>query len=872
MSAGRATGAPAADERFGPWRVIETLGEGASGRVLLARRGELADGRLVAIKTLRSPSPSALARFELERQALARLEHPNIARLYDAGKSAAGVPYVVLEHVDGLPIDVYCNRHWLGVEERLRLFLEVCRGVQHAHRNLIVHRDLKPANILVDAEGRPRLLDFGIARLLDLPPAAAETAASATGWAEATARTPAYASPEQILGRPITTAADVFSLGIVLFELLAGRSPWGPRASRHLLEKAICEEDPERASKAARLAGAAPAARRGTTPRRLARRLRGELDAILGTALARRPEDRYASVEAFARDLENHLTHQPLAARPPGFFESIRLLLRRHLGVALAGGALLAALAVFLLVLAGQARLLTAERDKAAQALAFLIEVFRAGEPGAAPSGTSADQLTARQVLDRAARRVVDELADQPEAQATLLGAIGEVNYSLGLFREAARLQQLALVRRVELAGDDTLEAASTRFQMAEALVMAGEPLRAESLYRQALETRRRELEADSPEVIETLIGLALALEIQNSMKEAIAFRYEVDHLTKNAEAGRRLLVLGTLSTALINNQDFEEADRVNEEAWELASRSPDQPTTDFADGLFEVGVALSLDLDPRALPLFLRALDIRRKLLHPDHPRLLESEQSVAFALIDQEDWSRALALLDEVIAGKIRQLGPDHFLLASAELNRAVCLGELGDWDAAVEIGESVLARAEASGKSLADLSFVLTNLSGFERRRKNFDAAWRHLMRAEKYLLESGGQRAALVQLQLRQAGLEADLGRVELARKRFELLIGEMKDRFPNGDWRLSYTEAEYARVLAMAGRAGEAETIAKRSYDELAAHFGDRSRYLRMALLALAEVYRARGDQAKLSRVENWLADSRLRPARLGDLL
>jgi eukaryotic-like serine/threonine-protein kinase len=874
LSAGRAAAAAqAAEERFGPWRVIETLGEGASGRVLLARRGELEDGRLVAIKTLRSPSPTALARFELERQALARLEHPNIARLYDAGKNAAGVPYVVLEHVDGLPIDVYCDLHGLAVEARLRLFLEVCRGVQHAHRNLIVHRDLKPANILVDPEGRPRLLDFGIARLLDLP-ASGDSTPSATGWAEATARTPAYASPEQILGKPITTAADVFSLGIVLYELLAGRSPWGPRTSRHQLEKAICEEDPEPASKAARLAGEGPAARRGGAgSRRLAGRLRGELDAILATALARRPADRYASVEALARDLENHLAHLPLEARPPGFFHGLRLLLRRHTGAALAAAVLLAALAAFLLVLAGQARVLSAERDKAAQALAFLIEVFRAGEPGFGAGSTAAagdaDQLTARQVMGRAAQRVVAELAAQPEAQATLLGAIGEVNFSLGLYREAARLQQLALSRRIALGQGDNLETALTRYHMAEALVMAGEPAQAEEQYRLALETRRRELPADAPELIENLIGLATALEVQDAMKEAIAYRREVADLTADAEVGRRLLILGTLAAALHNDRQYEAGDLVNQEAWELASRTRDIESVDFAEGLFEVGVALSYDYDPRSLPIFLRSLEIRRRLLPPEHPRLLESEQTVAVALLDQQEWSEALALLERVIAGKYRQLGRDHFLVLSAELQKAICLGELGDWDAAAAIGESVLARAEATDKPLSDLSYVLTYLSAFERRRKNLDAAWRYLLRAEKCLLDARAERAALVELQLRQASLEADFGRLELARKRFELLIGEMKTRFPQGDWRVSFAEADYARVLALAGRDAEAEKIARRSYADLADHFGDRSRHLRPALHALAQVYRTRGDRTELARIEGWLADPRLRPTRIG---
>jgi tetratricopeptide (TPR) repeat protein len=352
-------------------------------------------------------------------------------------------------------------------------------------------------------------------------------------------------------------------------------------------------------------------------------------------------------------------------------------------------------------------------------------------------------------------------------------------------------------------------------------------------------------------------------------MKEAIAYRREVADLTADAEVGRRLLILGTLAAALHNDRQYEAGDLVNQEAWELASRTPDIESVDFAEGLFEVGVALSYDYDPRSLPIFLRSLEIRRRLLPAEHPRLLESEQTVAVALLDQQEWSDALALLERVIAGKYRQLGPDHFLVLSAELQKAICLGELGDWDAAVAIGESVLARAEATGKPLSDLSYVLGYLSAFERRRENLDAAWRHLLRAEKCLLDARAERAALVELQLRQASLEADFGRLDLARKRFELLIGEMKTRFPHGDWRVSFAEADYARVLALAGRDAEAEKIARRSYADLADHFGDRSRHLRPALHALAQVYRSRGDRTELARIEGWLADPRLRPTRIG---
>ena len=470
--------------RFGAYEVLGVLGEGGMGRVYLAARADQQYQRKVAIKTLRANPleprrEEMLARFELERQALAQLEHPNIARLYDAGRDDSGDPYLVLEHVDGAPIDAYCDQHLLGVEARLELFLEVCRAVEAAHRNLLVHRDLKPSNILVRKGGQPVLLDFGIAKLLD-PGRKGELLLTRPG---SRPMTPGYASPEQVRGEPITTASDVYSLGVLLYELLAGRKPypitsWQP----HELERAICEIEPEKPSTAvfrqppAGGSGLPPALsaqeiarRRGSSPGELAFRLRGDLDCLLQKALRKEPQRRYESVEAFGRDLRAYLGGRPLAARPESRLYTLRKFAGRHRGATAAAAALAALLASFLAALAFQAREIRAERDQARQTLAFLIDVFEAADPARARG----EDPPAREILGGAAGRVERELAGQPGIQATLMDAVGQIYFGLGLYAEAESLFARSLERRPDEAGE---EARLTRIRWQNARAAAAKP------------------------------------------------------------------------------------------------------------------------------------------------------------------------------------------------------------------------------------------------------------------------------------------------------------------------------------------------------------------------------------------------------------
>jgi serine/threonine-protein kinase len=433
-------------QRLGPWRIVAHLADGGMGAVY---RGERDDGQYaqqVAIKLLNPAfaSDDAKARLEAERRILARLEHPAIARLLDGGRTDDGVPYLVMEYIDGEPIDAWCEHRGLGTAARLRLFVQVCRAVDHAHRNLVVHRDLKPANILVDADGRPRLLDFGIARLMDGAPGVTRTGEQVL--------TPSHASPEQITGGVVTTATDVYALGVLLYDLLTGRAPYGgPGTPPAALARQIVETLPPRPSAAvtegqsSRRLAAALARGERLTPQRLAQELSGDLDNIVLMALRKEPERRYASAAALADDIERSLAHLPVRARPDTLGYRGAKFLRRH-PVAVPASTL-----ALLLAVGGAAAFtwqLAQERDRAlaaetstrrtAEVVASLLESTTAEQGGSA-------EVSVRELLERSRRRIEAELAQEPEVAARLRHVLGRAYYSWYDYDAALVQQQAAL-------------------------------------------------------------------------------------------------------------------------------------------------------------------------------------------------------------------------------------------------------------------------------------------------------------------------------------------------------------------------------------------------------------------------------------------
>jgi len=437
----------------GPYRLIRELGRGDMGTVWLADRPDGLVKRSIALKL---PHPSLYdahlaGRFSRERDILAALAHPNIARLYDAGVAANGQPYLALEYVEGSPLTVCCDTGRLPIRERIALFLQVLDAIQYAHAHLVIHRDLKPSNILVGADGDVRLLDFGVAKLVNDDEGKESKLTQLSGRA----LTPDYASPEQIAGAPISTASDIYSLGVVLYELLAGVRPYAlKRESRGALEEAILAADPARPSRAAR--SESDAANRSTTERKLAKSLAGDLDTIVLKALKKPPRERYATVDAFTLDLQHYLRGEPVEARPDGALYKLgKFAARNKLGLAAASFAALALAAGSVISLwqaraaRDQAAVARREADRAKAVQDFLVKVFSANSHLQADP-IKARQTTARELLEQGASQIRTSLKDDPEARAEVLDTLGDMYSQMGLDAQASAisLERIAALKQ----------------------------------------------------------------------------------------------------------------------------------------------------------------------------------------------------------------------------------------------------------------------------------------------------------------------------------------------------------------------------------------------------------------------------------------
>ncbi len=533
--AGRA-GIPAVDaeeaehlvgHRVGNYRLVALLGRGGMGAVYLAERDDTQFEKRTALKLLPlgMDSEESRHRFHLERQILALLEHPGIARLLDGGVTEDGTPYYVMEYVEGTPVDEYCDTQRLSIAERLQIFLSVCDAVQHAHQNLVVHRDLKPRNILVTASGQIKLLDFGIARIIDQ-----EQAKDGTTFSHrARPMTLAYASPEQVRGAAITTASDVYSLGVLLYRLLSGHHPYAYSFSSPAeAERTICGEEPTRPSArllraeerpgahdaGSRTTPAAVARARSTTVQRLGRELAGDLDTIVLMALRKEPGRRYASVSHFAEDVRRYQAGLPVSARKDTLrYRTSRFVRRNKVSVTVAAAfavtiVALAALAVrYAVTTAAQSRTIAQEAETTEQVSALLVDLFKTADPVAGYG----DTVRVRTLLDLGAERVDATLGEQPEMRARMLDVLGRAYGNLGLYDQEVTVRQNALAALRQAHGSEHLEVADALEELALAQVRKRTFEAAETLYAEALVLRRR-LDDDPLKVASTLQGLAVAL------------------------------------------------------------------------------------------------------------------------------------------------------------------------------------------------------------------------------------------------------------------------------------------------------------------------------------------------------------------------
>ena len=665
--------------RIGPYRVVRELARGGMGVVYLAERSDGQFEQRVALKLIKRgmDSDEIHLRFLAERQILAQLNHPHIARLLDGGVSAEGQPYFAIEYVDGTAITAHCDARRLGIEERLRLFLDVCDAVRYAHQNLVVHRDLKPSNILVTVDGQAKLLDFGIAKLLRQP--GGETGLTETGLR---VMTPEYAAPEQVSGAPVTTATDVYALGAVLYELLTGCR--AHRFESHTpteVERVVCEVEPEAPSSVAE----------GT----LRKRLLGDLDTITLTALQKQPGRRYPTVEQLASDVRRHLDGLPVTARPDTWRYRARKFVGRHrLGVA-AGAAIVLSLVAGLAGTVWQARV-AAERARVASAEAakeravrdFILRLFEASAPG----NSLGRDMTARELLDRGRRDLDTALAAQPRVRAELLTVVANVYAALGLAPQADTLFGQAVALSRTLPGDVDEQLATALTEWSSNLIVQSHFDRAEPLLQEAIDRLRRR-DPDDPRAAHPLRALG---RVQT---------YTGNH-ARAATLLREALAIDLRHHGIGSREVAEDSDVLGHELLE-------QGNVPAADSL--IGAALAT----------------WRRLLPPDHPSLLWTLSNLAAVRRAQGNDAEAERLLKEVVAGQQRIFPQGHSELAHSLTE----LGRLLAADGRYAEAESLTAPAVAIHRALlgpdnSHVAMLLENLAGFRYHRGKFEAAERDL----------------------------------------------------------------------------------------------------------------------------------------------
>lgn len=801
-----AHGEPLTGERIGAYQVDALIARGGMSEVYLASRADGQFEKSVAVKVISRKliRDEYVGHFQTELQVLAKLGHPCIPVLIDAGQLADGRPYFMAEYVDGVPIDEYCDQHDLSPDKTLSLFEKLCDAVQHAHSNLVLHLDIKPANVLIESNGTPKLLDFGITRLMSDPE---------TGYK---AFTPDYASPEQLAGEPPTAASDVYGLGVLLYRLLTGHEPFkGPRfapTKTRLAERVRLTESIDQPSASSKLDA--------------------DLLAILRKAMDYSAPARYRTVESMLTDLGNYRRHLPVSARPQTLVYASRKYLRRHWLSFSAVASIIAILLAFgvrEVQLRTKAQAAYAEADAAynqaeleaetlRQVSDFLTNLFKVSDPGEARGNS----VTARELLDRGAARIESDLSGQPLVSARLMRTMGEVYGSLGLYDEAARLDERALDVRLQTLGPDHPDVAETLFALGTVYRRQARYQDSEAAYLRGLAIREKAFGPAHPTVAESLNGLAQVqwflgkpAEAEANYRRALQVRetwFGADH----PEVANSLVHLGW----------FLEREERFDEAYAFLSRGLE--IRDAALGHDHYLVAENLDLlaqidlargrHEQAEAQLLRALAIREKVLESDHPDIGMSLFAVGRLYRSQQRHEEALQTLRRAENHFRDTLGDNHYQVAAVLEDVGLVLAAMGRWTDAETAYRGQLAILENTfspdhmlvGVTLNNLGWVLSDGLG---RYMDGEAVLRRAVATFSGLADPDDYWNALSRWSLannlrdQRRFDEAD-GFYREARSILERTGGSERAGYPNLDQLLG----DYARMLYDAGRDAEAEML------------------------------------------------------------
>ena len=689
---------------IGPYNLLRQLGEGGMGQVWLAEQTSPVK-RLVALKLIKGGKYDnhVILRFESERQSLALMNHPVIAKIFDAGATADGQPYFVMEYVDGPSITRYCDNKKLKIRERLQLFIKVCEGVQHAHQKAIIHRDLKPSNVLVeefDGKPIPRIIDFGIAKAVSSQQNSEQTVLTQMG---ALIGTPGFMSPEQLDPTvvDIDTRTDVYSLGVILYVLLTGTLPFDEDQQRkrpldEILRQLRQEDPPSPSAKmnAEKETATDSAAKRSTDQRQLVSALRGDLDWITMKALEKDRARRYGTPTELAADVQRYLENQPVTARRASAGYRLKKYVQRHrLGVAVAFSA--AALLVFFAIMQTvQLRRTTRERDRANRIAEFMKDMFKVSDP----SESRGNSITAREILDKASGNIDKSLAQDPEVRTQLMDLMGTVYQRLGLYSRAQPLLERAVDIQKQVLGPEKRETLASLSDLGWTLDHEGKFTEAEKLERQALNSERRVLGPENRETLITMDNLGWTLlaegraaEAEKVDREAIAIERRVfgpaDSLTISA--------MSNLGVTLSHQGKYPEAEQVQREVLELYTRALGPEAPDTLQAMDNLATTLYGEHhDPEAEKLQRQTLEIERRVLGPDHPFTAATLDNLALTLLREGHYADAEQFQKQALETERRVLGPEHPDTLLTMRNIAVTLSVSGHLDEGEELMRETLA----------------------------------------------------------------------------------------------------------------------------------------------------------------------------------
>jgi len=798
-----------AGRRIGAYRLLRPVGEGGMGTVYLATRADEAYRQQVAIKLMHpglGVVKGMLLRFSNERQILANLNHPNIARLLDGGLSNDGIPYLVMEYVEGAPIDEYCRANRLSIEQRLKLFLSVCEAVGYAHKNLVIHRDIKPANILVTADGVPKLLDFGIAKLLD----PGSDAPSATQVSERIL-TLDYASPEQVRGDQITTATDVYALGLLLYELLAGKLPFR-MASKTPVEFAriICEEEPPPPSKVYALPDG------GDKNGDDAEKLKGDLDHIVLMALRKEPGRRYSSVGALARDIQAYLTGYSIQARADTWrYRSGKFVRRHRVAVPMTAVGVLAligfsvAMGLFARRANRERQIAEQQQQVAKQERDFLGGIFEAASPLVARGKI----ITARDLLDQAAKRIDTQPVGIPEVEAAILDDVGSSYDTLGLYDQAEGLIKRAYDIRKKTS-PASVEFAQTANDLGIIYMTKGQFGEAEALLREAVAAARKAPGNHNHELASVLADLGVCLSDESKFAEAQTLLRESVALNPNRDnqaAAEARFYLGTL---LDQKGDFTGAEQFIREAMAITEKVEGTDSPDLANQMNEYGDVLAeLGNVSAAMAEQQKAVALMRQINSgtADYTYGLES---MAMMYLDDGDWKHAEPLMREAHAVRSKVIKGNGLMNGTLNSKLARIEQEKGNYAGADKIfHESLDAIRQSVGADNAWTANILNSLSVLERDRGDYAKSQSYAQQAMAIEHKVGSDTSLNQSLYLLDLGVAKELagdaaGAEGDLRKSLEI----RQKQLPPGHPKIIATETLLGEVLTEEGEAQLAEPL------------------------------------------------------------